>query len=234
MLKQFEVKNIYIGEYTKPREPDSNTVVYWKLDWDAKDSSWNNRDWTVSWTLTYESIGSIDVAKFTGSQQVYRTWSEFALGNNHAFTFSVWVKFTNMSDASLACIQRENNSGIWDKELYVNYNGSFYGYFYTWTANYVQDTTAWEITTSSWYNIIYTFDWSTLKLYLNWTLKKSSTPALGSYTIVSPQLILSRPTYYGSNRYKWYMSNFILQNNAWDASYISNYFNTYKWLYWLS
>lgn len=234
VLIEHEVQNIYIGEYTKPREPDSNTIVYWKLDGDAKDSSWNNRDGTVSWTLTYESIGSIDVAKFTWGQSVYRSWSEFTLNNNSSFTFSVWAKVTSWDTYNYSFwIQKTWEAWTWDKEIAILRDWSVRWYYYTSAANWCT-TNSWDAQLNQWYHLAYTYDWSVQKVYINWTLVKTNTPSSGSYTLSSPCLYLSRSYTSWYSPYKWYLSNFILQKNAWTADYISNYFNTYKWLYWLS
>jgi hypothetical protein len=207
-------------------------LVYWKLNWDTNDSSWNNRTWTSN-NITYESNGTIQVAKFVSWSYVYRDDSVFDIYGTQNYTYSIWVKPTQLpaSYRNSFWICESNDYSTQDKaiDIYPDWHASWY----IWqNAEKRANSNAWAIEVNKRYNLITTFDWTTLKLFINWVLVWS-VATTSSYNFSNPRLILSRYTS-DISYFVWYVSNFIFENIAWTDDYCWEYFSTYKYFYWLN
>ena len=208
------------------RKPDENTLVYWKLDWNLNDSSWNNRNWT--WNVTFETKFNQLVAKFSWSQNVYRTDQAFDLYWSQNYTLSIRVnvsQFTSKLNSFWIC--ESWSTSTQDKGIEINPNWSASWYIWDWNAKRVTSS-SWIIQINQRYNLTSTFDWSTLKIYVNGELKWSVATSQ-SYNFQNPTLMLSRYHSSDSSYYIWYASRFILQKNSRSWTEVLNYVNKTKW-----
>lgn len=212
-------------------QPTANTLVYWKLDGNLDDSSWNNRNWTGN--ITYEQLWSIQVWKFNWAEYVYRDDSAFDIYGSQNYTYNMRIDTTQFSTMYTSFWICESWSyGTQDKAIDIFPSG--YASAYIWQdAAKRANSSAWSIQTNTWYNLASTFDWSSLKLYINWQLA-ASVACTSSYNFSNPRLILSRQYASSTSYFYWFVSKFIMENKARTAQEIEDYFDLTKWTYGVS
>lgn len=214
---------IYTSSVVPPFTPWVNTVAYYPLDWDADDYSGNSYDGTAT-DVTYITLSSwLKVATFNGTSSYIEITNWFSTSDS--ITFSVW--FTRLDGNFRTLFSNEGSNWIW---LYIDYyNGQSNLRVGNWvdTAMWVAWTTTW-----TWYNLIFTCSGNTGKVYINWTLDTST--YLSSFTsLTTTSIIWNEPL--APTRW-WYgnISRIIIENQARDATAVSNYYNLTKWDYWIS
>jgi hypothetical protein len=84
--------------------------------------------------------------------------------------------------------------------------------------------------TQEWYNIIYTYDWTAEKIYNNGVLIAQQN--IGLATVNSDGFMIWWRSW--NNNLPWYISNLIVENVAWTAQEVENYYNATCEDYWLS
>ena len=220
-------------------QPNENTLAYYPLDWDLNDYSWNNRNLTASWTPIYTTLGERQVASYNG------TW-EWTYTNNAllkwmpAFTYVVWINPSQITSWTtgtetnwnmVMTITEDSNYSAFDKTLalwetnkatsYVYYNGQ------------KKSIQSW-VSTNAWQMLASVFDGTTLKTYVNTT--NNSISCWGSYTGYSnATLVVGAKINSGYLKsYYWLMSNVIIEDKAWTAEEITDYYNYTKSNYWIS
>lgn len=149
---------------------------------------------------------------------------------NNPSTWSVWL---NKNDSSSQQWSTVITTWYWTgnraRVLWFSYNK-----FFTWWRNndYIinQEAPSWQR-----FNFIFTFDWTTWKVYYNWTLiwSKSMSYNIDSNNIswLFTQLI---PLWDNTQYYRWYASKVIIENKAWSDSECLEYVEKTKKKYGLS
>jgi len=152
--------------------PRRGLVLDLPLNWDAKDYSWNWHDGTptdVAWVETNIGYQS-KCASFNGSSSY--VVSPLQLYNS-SFTISMFVKkntwTTKMYFYSSKATYRSDYRHLW---LYIDWGNWLFiyrSYMINWTWS------SWgaaikKIDISKWYHIVCQFDWSNLKVFVNWNL----------------------------------------------------------------
>lgn len=213
-------------------QPWANTLGYWKLNWDVKDYSGNNRDGTLyngnwltennrqylQWTWSrndrswaYVQLPIISVSQFTACLWVKKTWTNS----------DYWALFGIYPSASTSKIGiiAGNNKYYWSN---VAHGSSL-------------DDVGYPTTIENWWHMItwVVSDWLQ-KLYFDTTLKDTKT-----YTWIN---------FSNSNTYNWYINaneedgqtlaiaywDVILENAIWDNNKVTEVYNLLKWDYWIS
>lgn len=221
--------NIYV--WSNEWLPDSNTIAYWKLDWDTSDSSNNWYDLSVkTWSMTYWTLTSWEKYWIFNGSTILNTsktpsWTKgtvsFYVKKNDTSEWAIFVQNvdTNNSDDYTQLSITQTSLNLW-----------------RW-ANWEQ-TNTWSYTmwTSSWHHVVLTQDWTNMNLYIDWV---SQTPWNNSswfnYFTCNQLCIwwLSR----GTQTYtmlNWYLSNVIIENRVRTATQVQWYFNSTKANYWIS
>ena len=215
---------VYGGE---PKwKPWSNTIVYYPLNWNANDESWNGKNGTAS-NITWDSWWDNGCAYFNWNAYISipSLWST----NNNA-TFSFWVNSNqNVSNWwDFLCI---NNSS--DNEWFTLMNDSrrfdvqTYKSWYSPSNHYSTN----NVCDGTWHYIAVTVSWTNFSVYIDWTLDITFT---WSYWI--PSLDVTRmwmhPNW-SSNKYTGYIDTLIIEKVCWTADEVANYYNKTKKNYWL-
>lgn len=217
-------------------QPWVNTYVYYPLDWDLKDYSWNNRDLSWSW-ITYETLWDIQVWVFNNVSATYTNdwlnwWSEYTYSVfTQTDTVPTWypVAWFPYHTAVLSISNQWNINdygrvvwfGLWWALSEEYYNG-------------MMNVASWgTVSTNTWYHLVSTRDGSSLKTYLNWVLVwTASLRWIGSHSNATLNVAFQRNTS-DSVKYGWKISKVILENKARTAQEISKYYNQTKSDYWL-
>lgn len=228
VLKEQAVKHVYIWEYSEQPTPGGwqpwpNTVAYFPLTstttyYDQTENE-NNLD---GGSATYWVYQGIDCAYFNRSDAIYGTvaWNIFSTDPR---TFSCRCYLTSIS-------------GEWDI-FGIGRNGThnafqlYYSDWNIWVRTYYDDATVSWVSPylNRWINMVGTYDGNGHVIaYVNWTQLASSNITIDTY---------SSDTYIGRFLTNWiigWVSNAIIEDVAWSASDVANYFNATKWDYGVS
>ena len=208
---------VYGGE---PKwRPWANTMIYYKFDWNLNDSSWNNRNWTAWWTITYWT-NYVDLTNW------YIILPNSPTTYENERTFCMWFKINKSSGAwFLLDISSSNGMII---RLEVNSSNNFN--CHSDMPSYQPQELSSRDTNRHLYTV--TFNSSNINYYLDGTLKWSKNPRNSSYTFLSWRIW----TVHNGSYVNWlqqYVWVYILENKARTAQEISEYYNQTKWNYWL-
>jgi len=205
-------------------KPWVNTIAYYPLNstYTNKDQSWNNRNGTTTWTLTY----SDNYCQFTSGNYISIPTS-IPYGTN-PFTLSIWFNSPNVSWHQNWFYNqfhsRTNDSAIW---LFVN--AGQLGFWSKWNNDRNNIT---SISANTWYNAIITYNWSTLTCYVNWiqvgTKTRTISTTTPNYSWIGRWSELNGTVYCIAK-----LSNYIIENTVRTAQEVANYYNLTKWNYWL-
>lgn len=210
-------KEIYPGH--KGFVPWVNTRIYLPLTDNYKDVvSWTtlSTTWAVSLvTEWWVKCTRVNWWRLYWLSSAMITWS-------WSRTLSFWFKYNSISSSewwTAVCRWSESNYSfysLWDNTG-VNYAFSWYS-----SSADIESST----TLSTWvrYNMVATYDWSTVSIYLNWTFIWSKSVGLSTWS--SDLYIWWRPGW--SCLANWYVSQVIVENKVWTAQEITDYYNMTK------
>lgn len=189
-------------------QPWANTIAYYPLTSDMNDYSGNNRNLTVeSWTITYNS--STNMAELAG-QIIY---SQPLLPTSSDYTVWFWCypsSWNNIGDKVSWWPQWYLCDFAWEYKWWLKIGSTWYR--------------LWGTTEISWpCHLMVTRSGSTFTLYVNWQPDS---------TLTNSWAIQTANTFYISwfDNWVWWV---ILEDIAWDAQKVSDYYNMTKWDYWL-
>ena len=214
-------------EYTPYRgyTPNSNTYLYRTFDdQNLNDSSWNNRNWSrYSWAWSYSS------SAWWYAVNNWSRWIKLPSFFNWNFTLSFYVNPTNnwLSIQSFFWSVQWSNSSWY---LHFHMTNSQYSWMSIWFANdWTYNASQW-ITFWSWNYITLVREWSTYRIYKNWTQILTHTYSTALDTTATYLLWCC----YNEDRHvSWLFDEVILENKARSASEIQTYYNNSKSLFWL-
>ena len=246
----YKVKKIYQWtNQVRPTgwTPGSNTLVYLPLDWDANDSSWNWNNGTVSsnsWSYSWQYISWSSWRKCFYSS-LWATTSELAWWvvswtyassaiRSNPRTVSIWFKSTGQTAQwSWQWIWNRSWSTQW--EWFWLFSSISWNKF--WILRYYSDPyitkSSWD---SNWHNYIITYDnTNKSKLYIDWVLQTFAGNGTVTFDTLGTayQLWILRVSGTSTST-NIYFSEYIIENKVRTATEVLNYFNTFKWDYWIS
>ena len=241
---------MYIGQdKIRPSwwQPWANTVLYLPLDWDVVDYSTAGRTFTVywatasAWTPVFATLPNgkkvADITamdhnvsdrfafttdltwiptswNMTVSLWMNQTWFTYIMGNPY---YQDMISYRNEDGYTWMCSTNENNDAIM-------FHGS------------AQEVSTYIPSLSTWYNVVYTVDSWTCYIYVNWTQVYSDSYTYGSWAtalcIWGWHDILQSS--WRSQVFYWKLSEIIVENVAWTAQEVVDYFDLTKWYYWIS
>lgn len=216
---QHEIKNIYIGEVTwKPWE---NTLVYYKLNWNANDESWNGNNGTAS-NITWDSWGDGGCASFNGSNSYISipsltTPSNTTINLRTKTTMSAEWEFIQLSTSTQSLELRIIS---WKARLEL------------WNNPYSPYQLTGSKTINDWvrHNICVVKNWTSYTVYVDWV---QDTTGTSSFSISYTNNRVWLHTNGSSIPFNWLIDNMIIESSVWDSDYITNYYNSTKSNYWL-
>lgn len=204
-------------------QPTVNTIAWYPLNstTTVNDASWNGHNWTLNWNITYDSISATFTPQnFIDIPTIIPYWT-------NPFSISVWWYYQSW----WGCIffQQFNSS---------TGNSAIQLWAWWWTcSSWSKWSNDWNnitpVSDSVWNNFVLTYDGSSLKLYLNWTLKWTKTRTISTAT----------PNYWWIGKgwetyWPWYsdwkISNLIIEDKTRTAQEVADYYDLTKYLYGIS
>ena len=157
-----------------------NLVSYYKMEGNSNDSvgSNNGTDTSITYSAGNGKIGQ--GAGFNGSSSyIIAPFLNLSQGS-----VSFWVNFTSLSTSPDIIVSNQNTDGSDTyTQLNVGSNGSMNWYSAVNELDHV--TSAGVITTGVWYNIIFTYDGTTIKCYVNDVEKSLTNSTSGIYWLTT-------------------------------------------------
>lgn len=221
-----KIKKVYLGQRQiypekEPWEPGTNTIAYYQFNSNLNDSSWNSNNLSTSaWTVTY----------WTTEQ-----WAKYAYFNGATYT-SYLTKSINYADPNTICFRanaKKSGNGYVMLEMWND------GREYARIHPNVNIEYWWGLSSSralnTWYLLTYVREWSTAKLYINWTQVRTGTPTTTTWTR-SIRFRLNQVGNQTSTSYcaDYYISELIRESKVRSDQEITDYYNSTKSLYGIS
>lgn len=235
MQTENPLQNAYIGEYVeKPFTPWANTIAYRPLtsSTTVNDQSWNNKNLTNHWGVTFGTYGGVSCVSFDNTQTLWLT-SSLWMTWNPIFTFNVRICRVGYSTWTPVKSQifmlwpiNTNTSQVW---VAINWAWSNEYQYWTWGS---ADVDTWAYNTANvWELVTFTNDGTTKKFYKNWTLIKqwSLSYNISGWDLTIWSFSSSFNSHYQS--FYGYMSEFIVENKVRTAQEITDYYNASKSIY---
>lgn len=243
---EHSLKKAYLW-YGAPYTPDSDTLAYWKFDWDLKDSSWKWYNLTSSgaWSFTYWTTSWWGKYVQTNYRAYSNEISNFPFNSAH-WTVSFWMSFTNNTKwywgtqssytyTWATVFDLMNTSNWWTLvRPTLSWMSSWWSWWQYWFnfLNIQANTNRYQPSTSdTWHYYTLTLNSWTAKLYRDWSLVSTDSYTAGS----SFKFILNTVTWWSSyyNNYSSVdkLSELIIDNKVWSESNISDFYNYTKNLY---
>lgn len=222
--------NVYI--YSDQWNPWSNTVWYWTFDDQnanqITDVSWNWNNLTGNTMPTYIQVLWSNYAWNYNNVSSWWTQSYSWTIDWNKFTVMLWLKVSATWQQYIINIVKDSSGNSpaliywfnsWQIELYWYVNGTTY-----------RSTIKSSTSLDTWYCVWFTRNWTTMKTYINGAYVASLTIPVVTW-LTSFVLGSNWP----SQRFHWQIGEAVLK--SWveeDLSYMSNYYNQTKSLYWIS
>ena len=217
-------------------EPWVNTLFYMPLNstYTNTDQSWNSRNGTTTWTVTFWTNLGVDCGAFLNNGYITIPYdggmatSSFTISfwcaiaswynYNNKWIITKWpMDWSHWAFAVANCVSQDDasanfqiNLDSWAFEEYVS--------IFTWN--------------NIWTYITVTYDWSDVVVYKNWIQIDTYSYSYDMSANTNNWVLWA---YYSSNyKLNWYLSNVVLEDKVWTAQEISDYFDQTKADYWVS
>lgn len=214
-----------LPEPEHPRTPWENTLAYRPLTDDFNDYSWN------SYNLTSNSVNLITLS-WIKCADLNSSYCSISNSNLLITTLPYTISFYFKSKTAWW------TNAIW---IWWTETGSWW-WSWTWVLNNKIQTRYWNATNqmseisrtqdTNWHNIVITYSSSGCYIYIDWTQAANPKQSLINPTNnINPFYIWHDwwNTTYGNS----YVGSVILENKAWSASDVADYFSKTKANYWL-
>ena len=227
------VKEIYVGtNKVRPSgwTPWANTIAYYPLDSvnTVNDLSGNGYNLSTSWTVTFTTALGVS-SMLAWNWYLYKQISTIPVWAN-ARTLSIWAYLPSLIYNKYLTMWFYGTRASRHKQQQMCYNTND-ATITPYLSNYYDDLfdNAIDNTLPQWYNLIYTYDGSTQKLYNNGTLiaQQNITLGTGNNTLY----IWASSNWW--DKFSWNLSNLIIENKVRTAQEIADYYNQTKSNYWL-
>mgnify|MGYP003302322013 CR=1 FL=1 len=206
-------------------QPNEHTILYCPYTENANDNSLTPRSITVNTLSSYTTFSEQNGMYINKSGT--ENWLRIIYGNytttSQYYTMSVWIKMTEF----------HKDSHIVSNQWWLAYITDFNAFRFEskWSSTKSCRSTS-TIQLNTWYNVIWVRDWSSIKLYLNWTQEWTNSISWTWY--IHAELIWPGWDATSVDRCpRWYIKDLIYEDQAWSAQEVSDYYNLTKWNYWL-
>ena len=211
-------------------QPWANTIAYYPLtsETTVNDMSGNEYNLSSSWTVTYTTALGVS-SMLAWNWYLYKQISTIPVWANDR-TLSIWAYLPSLIYNKYFIMWFYGTRASKHKQQQMCYN-TYDTTITPYLSNHYDDlfNSAINNSLSQWYNIIYVYDWTTQYLYNNGTLiaQQNITLETGNNTLY----IWASSNWW--DKFSWNLSNLIIENVAWTAQEVADYYNLTKWNYWL-
>ncbi len=187
-LSSQQVESLYHKGITGIPLNTQNLIGWWPLDGNANDYSLNNNSANNSTGVTYKNLVSsnvnqnMTVANFNGQNSYISIPDSTPLNIQNDITVSMWLYISQIHDSDAM----QMNSGCYGYTVWEKSNGDIGFLRQCDGAGTVVSKAALKLDT--WYNVVGTYDGSTLKLYINGVLNDSASNSL-TFNSIGPLYI---------------------------------------------
>lgn len=220
--------NHYVIYHEWGWEPWANTIAYYPLEIDTNDYSGNNRNLTNSWVLFVNNIwwATIPIWYWDGWDRAYRTWD---------YQLSAWYTLSlrqkALSSSTQFIFDMRNNNQYWQWFYLMVENGNFSVRQQISSSSEEEFNRGWDSNRNHW---VLTWTGSVWTVYFNWTQVKQASIANSINTTNWTVLSLWTRYSWATSPFTWYISKMIIENVAWTADEIADYYNQTKANYWIN
>ena len=239
LLGSNELKEAYLGSssikeirtgshkvFPKGYEPSAYTILYYPLLTNTNDESWNWNNGTIRWSSSFSNAAifranwRIDSITNLPSSYTISLWIKTYTYNNsekviRAKRFAPWYSANNIQRVGLI-IDASNNLKL-----------------YRWIDSSSHERrTIQTLTVNTVYNIIVTYSWGNVYIYVNWVYKTWFQSGYSNNTNawlgIGWRYAQNDSSY--SNRFNLYadMKEFIVENRYWNGTRITDYYNDFS------
>ena len=206
-------------------QPWANTIAYYPLNSTntVNDLSWNSNTLTNQWA-TFWTYWGVDCVNTTG-KSLYWLVTNLPIWNSMR---TISVRANAQASSSWMAIYWYGSNTTHNR--CVCYRTTIDGWIIYFSHQIDDIATSIVMDTNKRYLFTYTYDGTTAKWYVNWSLAWSVNVVLET---TSSDLVIS---WWGAwhETFTGYISNFIIEDKARTAEEISDYLNRTKSLYWIS
>jgi len=223
-----KIKKVYLGRRQIYPEKDPNRLIWYKLNWDLTDSSWNWYNLTNAWSATFTTLSSWKKVLSVQNTSAYR---DITMDQTKNFTIAWWVRDTasrsGYEDWTYFWIFTSSTTDYAAlRKSWPSQSNAFYvaiDWSNTWTTITYNDT--------NWHFAVVTYDRSssTCKMYIDNTLKLTKTL---SQSRTASKLYIWKT--WSSSTVKINVWEFILDTAIRDTTKIAEHYNSTKSLYGIS
>jgi len=197
---------------------ENGLVGWWKMAGNTKDATPHANNCTnTAATLTTDRKGQANSAySFNGTSSQLACTATGLPNINGAQTVSAWVDLTGTGARDFVASYRggsANQFRVVNGTVQVSQNGG--------TVSIASTST---ITTNVWHHLVYTFDGTTMKLYIDGSLNNTSTPTL--QTGATSNLYVGWDGY--GEYWQGYISDVRVYNRAISSADVSNLYKSYN------
>ena len=221
--------NVYLWE--KYKRPTGVKGWLWFMNDNLNDSSWNSHN--ASWTVTYTSWKFWKALNANSTYWTVSNTADLQIASGESFSIWFWIyQLEADTSSNLWCFLCKTN----------NIDTSKWWIFYRWSGSkkYTFRTNNWTLTSTAfdiswlqnaWHHLCVTYDWTTLKWYLDAVQQWSNTYTVGNCT-ESNNITIG---YWWVNSLypdyaKWYMDEvFFMKNYCLSQAEITA---IQSWFYW--
>ena len=208
-------------------------VWLWHLDWDALDSSWNNNNWIINWATS---------SWWKLSTSYNFDWNDdITVPNSSSLEFTDGTKLTIMTWIKPTWWQ------VWSNRIIEKYYGwsQFMSYILMWSNTaphtmvdfwlgistwwYSLLPTSTSFTIGEWSHVVWTYDGSTMKTYVDWEISSSGAISM-TIPYNSNDLFFWKRWNPNSYYYNWNIDEVAIYNRPLSDTEISDIYNW--WIAW--
>lgn len=222
---------IYMWREKRERHPNENTILYLPIDDNDSntvyDHSWNGNNFSWYGSTNYSSTPSWWRCIYSGGNCIQRNWS----------LISSWPMTLNMrayvyTYSWSRCLFFDAMDNFTDKKWVYIFDGDIT----YWDGSNMRTWSSYTYPKDAWQNIIRTFNWQTVKIYVNWVKVDEQTKSYDILYSDNPIVIF---WWYAVNWGRAYfaytkMSDIIIENREWTQTEAEDYFDQTKWDYWIN
>ena len=209
--------------------PWANTVAYYKMDWNANDSSWNGRNGTDD-NISYVPGRFWQWWSFNGSTSIIRLPNNFQ--NNFSwwlFTISAFVKPASFTGTVNSIFKNRGDATTWAVHFdLTNSKVTLYITQSNWTMIWALQSAA-KLSTGIWYHVWAVADWTNINIYLNWNNvgSRAYNWTLKTSFIYNNIWCKVKDTWVidVNQSFNWLIDEVIIENVAWSATEVQEYYN---------